>query len=184
MPSEKKIHEVAALSELVRGATGYYFLDFTGVEANDFNVTRRQLRSAGARIRVVKNRLALRALVENGVGEEVARYLKGPTSVVIAREDAIVPARVLKEVARKLTTLKIKGAYVDKTFFDAGQFEFLASLPTKADLRVQLVGVLAAPISDLAWSLEGLLNEFVFIIEQLGERQTGTSIEAQDGAPA
>ena len=178
MPSARKEQEVAALSELIRDATGYYFLDFTGVAANDFNMTRRQLRAAGARIRVVKNRLALRALVESGVGEEVAEYLKGPTSLVITREDAIVPARVLKEITRKLTALKVKGAYVEQTFFDAGRFEFLASLPTKDDLRGQLVWVLSAPIWELAMSLEGLLNDFVYVLDQLGERQSEVPTES------
>ncbi|HDQ99464.1 MAG TPA: 50S ribosomal protein L10 [candidate division WOR-3 bacterium] len=178
MPSAKKEKEVAALTELVRGATGYYFLDFTGVAANDFNMARRQLRTAGASIRVVKNRLAFRALVESGIGEEVAEYLKGPTSVVVVREDAIVPARVLKEIARKLTALKVKGAYVEETFFDADRFDFLASLPTKDDLRGQLVGVLSAPIWELANSLEGLLNEFAYVLDQLGERRSEAQTES------
>jgi ribosomal protein L10 len=129
------------------------------------------LRAAGARVRVVKNRLVLRALTENGVDARVADYLKGPTSVVLAGEDAIVPARVIKEITRKLEALKVKGAYVEKTFYSPDQFDFLASLPTKADLRGQVVGVLSAPIWGLAMTLEGMMNEFVYILDQLRERR-------------
>ena len=182
MPSAKKIQELAALNELLRGASGYYFLDFTGVPVNDFNHTRRQLRAAGARVRVVKNRLALRALTDCGVGAEVADYLKGPTSIVLAGEDSVVPARVIKEVSKKLTALRVKGAYVDRTFYSSDQFAFLASLPTKADLRGQVVGVLSAPIIELALTLEGLLSEFSYILDQLRERRNvvGEPVPAVD----
>lgn len=173
MPSEKKVRELAVLNELVRDAAGFYFVDFTGVPVNDFNQVRRQLRAAGARVRVAKNRLVLRALTERGIGTQVADYLKGPTSLVLAGEDAVVPARVLKELSKKLTALKVKGAYVDQAFYDAAQFAFLASLPNKQELRGQLVGVLSAPIQELAMTLEGLLNEFSYVLEQLTERKAG-----------
>ncbi|MFO7675552.1 MAG: 50S ribosomal protein L10 [bacterium] len=178
MPSEAKVREVAALRELVRNASGFYFLDFTGVSANDFNQTRRQLRAAGAQVRVVKNRLALRALTEGGVGTQVADYLRGATSVVLTGEDAIMPARVIREVARKLEALKIKGAYVENQFYGASQFDFLASLPTKADLRGQVVGVLSAPMSGLVMALDGMVSEFVYILEQLKERRPDAAVGA------
>ncbi|MFO7638604.1 MAG: 50S ribosomal protein L10 [bacterium] len=178
MPSAKKVRELAALSELVQGISGYYFIDFTGVPVNEFNQVRRQLRSAGARVRVVKNRLVLRALTDSGVGEQVAEFLKGPTSIVLAGEDAVVPARVLKEVAKRLPMLKVKGAYVDRAFFDADQFAQLAALPSKADLRGHLYAVLSAPIREFVMTLDGLMSEFGYVLEQLHER--GAAVPSDD----
>jgi large subunit ribosomal protein L10 len=171
MPSDKKIKEVAALRELVEQASAFYFLDFTGVGVNDFNTTRRRLRDAGAQVRVVKNRLALLAFTESGVSEEVEQFLRGATSVVLTGEDIVTPVRVIKDITRKLEALKFKGAYLDKVFYTAEQFAYLASLPTKSELRVQVVGVLQAPIWELALGLEGLMNEFVFVLDQIKECQ-------------
>ena len=171
MPSEKKAVEIANLKELVSGASAFYFLDFTGVRVNDFNATRRKLGEVGSRVRVVKNRLALRAMAESGVSEDVAQFLTGPTVMVLAGEDPVLPARLIREIARKLEALKFKGAYVDGTFYAADSFTFLATLPTKPELRGQLVGVLAAPVADFVHSLEGLMSEFAYVLEQLQDRK-------------
>lgn len=170
MPTQHKIEQVAALKEQVEQASAFYFLDFTGVGVNDFNATRRRLKEVGARVKVVKNRLALRAMVESGIAEEVADYLRGPTSLVLAVEDSVAPARIIRDIAKKLEALKVKGAYVDGTFYPADQFGYIASLPTKDELRGQVVGVLVAPIWELASSLESLISDLVYVLDQLKDR--------------
>lgn len=171
MPKQEKVEQVAALKEQVSRASALYFLDFTGVAANDFNATRRRLGEAGASVKVIKNRLALRALTESGVDEQVGDLLHGPTSLVLAGEDSLAPARALKEIKRKLEALGFKGAYLDGTIYGAEQFEFIASMPTKDELRGQLVGTLSAPIWGFALSLERLLGDLVYVFERLGERK-------------
>jgi large subunit ribosomal protein L10 len=178
MPKQEKVEQVAALKEQVSRASALYFLDFTGVAVNDFNTTRRRLRETGASVKVVKNRLALRALTESGVDEAVGKFLRGPTSLVMAGEDSVAPARVIKEVARKLEKLGFKGAYLDSTFYGPEQFDFLASMPNKQELRAQLVGVLSAPMTELALSLERMISDLVYVFEQLGERKGQAPSEA------
>jgi large subunit ribosomal protein L10 len=178
MPKQEKIDKVATLKEQVGQASALYFLDFTGVGVNDFNATRRQLRETGASVKVVKNRLALRALTESGVGEDVGRFLRGPTSLVMAGEDPVAPVRAIKDAARKLEGLAFKGGYLDSVFYGPEQFDFLASMPNKQELRGQLVGVLSAPIAELALGLERLIGDLVYVFEQLGERKGSADAEA------
>lgn len=182
MPKQEKITEVAELKELISRASSLYFLDFTAVTANDFNLVRRRLRESGATVRVAKNRLALRAMAECGVAEGVAEFLRGPTSLVIGAEDPIAPARALRDLAKRLESLKIKGVYLDRTAHPAGQFQFLAALPTKSELRAQVVGVLSGPISGLVWTLEGLLSELVYVAEEIAKRPQPPSPAPDDKA--
>ncbi|MEO0080844.1 MAG: 50S ribosomal protein L10 [candidate division WOR-3 bacterium] len=177
MPRQEKIGEVAELRDKVSRASALYFVDFTAVGANDFNTVRRRLRETGATVRVAKNRLAKRALEENGVAPEALKFLRGPTSLVLGAEDPIAPARTLREIVKKIEALKVKGAYVDGVVYSADKFAFLASLPTKADLQGQLVGVLAAPIQALALGLEQLVAELVFVMEELAKRPSNTPVE-------
>lgn len=170
MPRQEKVREVTELTEKVNRATAMYFLDFTSVKANDFNMVRRRLREAGATVRVAKNRLALRALKESGIGEAVVEFLRGPTSLVLATGDPIAPARVLRELAKKLESLRVKGAYFERVLYPTDKFEFLAGLATKDELRGQVVGALSAPIWELALGLEWLLAELVFVTEELAKR--------------
>jgi len=180
MPKQEKIDSVGKLKEKVSRASALYFVDFTRVTANDFNAVRRRLRETGASVRVVKNRLAKRAASDAGVGADLSAYLRGPTSLVLAGEDPAAPARALKELAKKFEALRVKGAYLDSVVYPAERFEFLASLPTKDELRGQLVGALAAPMWDLGLSLERLLGDLVYVLDQLKDRPAA----AGEAAPA
>lgn len=170
MPSQDKVDKVKDLSRDIGQASALYFLDFTRVGVNDFNGLRRQLDEVGARVRIVKNRLALRALSESGVEADLGAIMRGPTSMVLAGEDPVAPARVIKDVSKKLENLQFKGAYLDSQVYPATQFAFLAGLPTGGELRAELVGVLQAPITEFTLGLEGLLSELAFVLEQLPGR--------------
>jgi large subunit ribosomal protein L10 len=171
MPSQDKLDKVEELSKDIGRASALYFLDFTKVGVNEFNGLRRQLGDVGAAVKIVKNRLALRALSASGVEADLGGMLRGPTSVVFAGEDPVAPARVIKGVQKTLESLQFKGAYLDAAVYPADQFGFLAGLPTKDELRAELVGVLHAPIAEFAFGLEGLLSEMLFVLEQLQGRK-------------
>lgn len=175
MPSQDKVDRVKELSKDIGQASALYFLDFTRVGVNDFNGLRRQLGGVGAAVKIVKNRLALRALSEAGVESDLAGMLRGPTSVVFAGEDPVAPARVIRDAQKTLEDLQFKGAYLDAAIYAADQFAFLAGLPTKDELRAELVGVLHAPVAQFALGLEGLLGQMVFALEQLLGRKSETA---------
>jgi large subunit ribosomal protein L10 len=173
MPKDEKVKFIEELKERIRSATALYFIDFTGLTANDFNDFRQHARQRRMTVKVVKNQLALRALMECGVPERIAEVLRGPTSMVFATEDPVAPARFLKEVTRRLVNLKFKGAFLEHAIYTPEQFDLLASLPTKEELRVELVGVLNGPIARLIWVLEGMLSELVWVLEELSKRGAG-----------
>lgn len=170
MPRQEKIDAVEQLKERVRSTSALYLVDFAGVNANDFADLRRRLRGHRVLVRVVKNRLALRAMVECGVPSDVSEMLQGPTTVVFATEDPIAPARLLKDALGRLKGLKVKGVYLERNLYRADQFEMLAALPTKEDLRAQLAGLLEAPISGLVLGLENMPGELIWVFDELAKR--------------
>jgi|WetSurMetagenome_2_1015567.scaffolds.fasta_scaffold31349_3 large subunit ribosomal protein L10 len=170
MPKQEKIDSVADLKDRIASSSALYFVDFAKVTANDFNALRRKLGELNVRVRVVKNRLALRALTESGTPAEVEALLKGPTSIVFAAEDPIAPARTIRDAAKKNAALKVKGAYLDRAIYLADRFDFIAGLPTKHELRGQLVGVLEGPIWEFVLGLESLLNDLVYVLDQVKDR--------------
>ena len=187
MPKQEKIDSVADLKDRIAGSSALYFVDFAKVTANDFNALRRKLGELNVRVRVVKNRLALRALTESGTPAEIEVLLKGPTSIVFAAEDPIAPARTIRDAAKKNAALKVKGAYLDRTLYRADRFDFIAGLPTKHELRGQLVGVLEGPIWEFVLGLESLLNDFVYVLDQIKDRpmpSTEPAVVQEGGAEA
>ncbi len=164
---QDKAKVIEELRERVRSAKALYFVDFTGVSANDFNEMRRRARQQQLSVKVVKNTLVERVLEEFGAPAGVNEILRGPTSIMFSLEDPVAPARLLREMKDRMPAIKFKGAYFENTVYPANQFDFLATLPTKDDLRAQLVGVLSGPISGLVQVLSGLLGELVWVLEQL-----------------
>jgi large subunit ribosomal protein L10 len=185
MPKQAKIDEVAGLKERIGRASALYFFDFTKLAANDFNVLRRKLGESKVTVRVVKNRLALRALTESGVPADIEKLLTGPTSVVFASDDPVAPARTIREQMRKMASLKVKGAYLDQVLYTADKFDFLAGLPTKNELRGEVVGVLQGPIYGLVLTLEGLLSDLVWVLDQVKDRpaQAEAPEQSADAVP-
>jgi len=170
MPKQVKVDAVAGLKDRIGRASALYFIDFTKLAANDFNTLRRKLGESKVTVRVVKNRLALRALTESGVPADIEKLLTGPTSLVFAVDDPVAPARTIREQMKKMAALKVKGAYLDRVLYPANRFDFIAGLPTKNELRGQVVGVLQGPIWGLVMTLDGLLSELVWVLDQVKDR--------------
>ncbi len=183
MPKQVKVDAVIGLKDKIGRASALYFIDFARLGANDFNALRRKLGESKVTVRVVKNRLALRALTECGVSADIEKLLIGPTSMVFAGDDPVAPARVIREQMRKMTALKVKGAYLDRVLYTADRFDFIAALPTKHELHAQVVGVLEGPIWGLVMSLEGLLSELVCVLDQVKDRPTPAAPAAEVSAP-
>lgn len=165
MAAKEKVKVVKELRDKIQRTKSIFFVDFTGVGANNFNELRRRARDKNLAVKVVKNTLALRVLEESGVPEVVANLLRGPTSLILAFEDPIAPARLLKEAKELVSEIKFKGAYLEGAIYQAAQFEFLVALPTKDDIRAQLVSVLGYPLSGLVGVLEGFPGELVLVLE-------------------
>jgi large subunit ribosomal protein L10 len=183
MPKQVKVDAVAGLKDKIGKATALYFIDFTKLAANDFNALRRKLGESKVTVRVVKNRLALRALTESGVPADIERLLTGPTSLVFAGDDPVAPARTIREQMRKMVALKVKGAYLDEVLYAADRFDFIAALPTKTELHGGVVGVLEGPIWGLVMSLDGLLSELVWVLDQVKDRPADAVPAAAPEAP-
>ncbi|MCX7785115.1 MAG: 50S ribosomal protein L10 [candidate division WOR-3 bacterium] len=177
MPSQEKILKVEGLKKLVYEAKGIYFADCSRLKASDITQLRKKLHSMQMNLKVVKNRLALRALNELGI-EGIDEFFTGPTALIFSYEDALVPAKVLKEFIKKNSDLKVKGAYVENGIYSKEKFDFLASLPTKSELRAQVILVLTQPVQELVFILESLLRQLIGSLEALSQKRTIDSSES------
>ncbi|MEO0074207.1 MAG: 50S ribosomal protein L10 [candidate division WOR-3 bacterium] len=171
MLRSEKTKVVDALTAQLSASSALYFLSFTGVGANDTTELRRRLREQGVGMRVVKNRIALRALAAAGLSGEFAGMLKGPTAIVFASADPVAPARLLRETVRRLPGLKVKGIYLDGALHPAADFDAIASLPGIAELRAECVGVLQGTIAGLVFVLDGIIAELAYVLSAIEEKK-------------
>ncbi|MEO0116846.1 MAG: 50S ribosomal protein L10 [candidate division WOR-3 bacterium] len=165
----RKEQVIERVKELLKDAKGIYFVDYQGIKTGDLNTIRKKLRESAISFSVVKNRLAAIALQEFGILDKALPFLKGPTSILVSRNDEIAPARLLKDF-QKNYPFKFKGAIIEKEVFAANQFDLLASIPSRQELLSHLFSSLLSPIAQLIALLEGLLNDLIATLTEMEKK--------------
>ena len=145
----KKVEEVAYLKERFEKAQSVILLDYKGLTVAEVSALRNELREKGAEYRVTKNTLI--ALATEGKGlDELEPHLHGSTAVIFGMEDAVSPAKIVAENAKKTKKTQIKAGVLEGKYINAETVQQLASLPTREVLIAMVLGTLNAPISGLA----------------------------------
>jgi large subunit ribosomal protein L10 len=158
MPTEKKVETVQELRDRIERCAIAIAADYSGLSVTAMLQLRRAIYEAeGAEVRVVKNRLFLRAAQEAG-RPEMAELLEGPTAVIFGFGDVAAPARAASEYMRTArNTFAVRKGVMGAQVLSLTDLQDLASLPPKQVLIAQVAGALQGPFARLA----GLLHNMV-----------------------
>ena len=153
---------VADIKDKMSRAQSIVLVDYRGLTVEEVTDLRNQFRKAGVEYAVLKNTmltLAARDLQIEGLEE----HLKGPTAVAFGYEDAVAPAKIITEFAKKNKKISVKCGLVDQK----------AELPPKEVLIAKLMGSLNSPISGFVGVLSGVLRSFVYAVEAVRKQKAG-----------
>jgi large subunit ribosomal protein L10 len=157
MPSQKKIEAVRELRDRIQRCAIAIAADYRGLTVTEMGQLRRVIREAGVELRVVKNRLFLRAAQE-AERPEMAELVEGPTAIVFGYDDVAAPARAVTEYTRSArNAFAVRKGVLDGQLLSAADLQDLANLPPRAVLAGQVAGALQAPVARLAGLLSSLL---------------------------
>ena len=106
------------------------------------------MRDSGARYKVAKNRLALIAL-EGTRYQPISDLLTGPIALATS-DDPVAAAKAVVEFAKTNDRLEIVGGAMGETLLDVNGVKALAELPSLDELRAKLVGLIQAPATKIA----------------------------------
>ena len=120
-------------------------LGLTVAQSTDLRL---KMRDAGAQFKVAKNRLALIAL-EGSRYSPIGDLLKGPTALATSG-DPVAAAKAAVEFAKTNDKLEIVGGAMGDTVRDVNGIKALAALPSLDELRAKIVGLVQAPASKIA----------------------------------
>lgn len=125
---------------------------YKGLSVAEITELRRQMRSAGARFRVTKNRLARLALADTaytGLGE----LFIGPTAIAYS-DDPIAAPKAAVGFAKRNQKLVVIGGGLGEHMMSSQEVRALAELPSLDELRAQLISLIQTPASRLVGVLE------------------------------
>lgn len=119
-----------------------------GLTVAEMEDLRGRLRKEGAAYKVVKNRLALKAL-QAPEGSDYHSLFKGPVGIAFA-PDPVTAAKVTAEFAKGNDKFVIQGGFMGEKVLDARGVDALSRLPSLDQIRAQLIGLLSAPATKVA----------------------------------
>jgi len=152
------------------GTNDFIFTDYRGMTVEQITNLRKQLRAKEVEYKVVKNNFAKIAFQELST-PDVSAYLVGPTAVAISPKDSNEVAKILFDFTKEAPTLKIKGALVGDTVYDASQTEAFSKLPGRLELISMLMSVMNGPARNLAAALNDVPSRVVRTIKAVGEKK-------------
>jgi len=167
---DNKTKAIEKLRDTLSSSEDFIFTDFRGLTVEQITNLRRNLRTKDVRYKVVKNNFA-RLAFEQLSSPDVSAYLVGPTAVAITPRDSSEVAKILFDFAKETPALKVKGALVGKSIYNAAQTEAYSKLPGKLELISMLMSVINGPARNLAAALNDVPARLVRTIKAIGDKK-------------
>lgn len=168
MPTQAKVASVAALKERLGAAQTAVLTEYRGLTVRQLSDLRKQLKGAAAEYKVVKNRLA-RLAVKDSPLDSLGAYFKGPMGLVFTKQDPVAVAKALQAFVKNNPALTIKLGFVEGRVLQPAELKALADLPSKEQLRAQIVGTVQGPMSQLVSLLQAPMRQLVYVLEARGK---------------
>lgn len=156
---EVKAQQVNEVSDKIAKAQSVILFDYRGLTVAQVTELRNEMRKAGIEYVVLKNSIVERATAQSGIDEAIHAYLKGPTAYAFGYDDAVAPAKILKDSIKKFRKCELKGGIVNGKVFSAAEVNTLADLPSREQLIARLLGSMMSPISGLAVVLDQIAKK-------------------------
>ena len=168
---EQKKEIIKDLGNRFSKSKSIVLLGFQGLTAIENIGLRRKLRSENIDCKVARKTLIKRGLKEAGFENSESLNLDGPVAAAIGYDDEIAPAKLANEYSKENKELKLLGGFLETRYIDAVEIKSLAILPSKEQLRAQLVGTINAPVSGFVNVLAGNIRGLVNALKAIGENK-------------
>ena len=160
------------LAAKVHAMPDFIITNYNGLSSQELEKLRRGLSAVSSKYCVVKNSIAKRAFS----GLEISDFdqlFKGEVGIGFSG-DIIKASKALVGFAKEYKALKLRGALIDGKFEDAHRVEFLAALPPKEALLGMVASYMKSPITGFVGVLNGLLRNFVCVVNEIKKKRTHT----------
>ncbi|RKZ68824.1 MAG: 50S ribosomal protein L10 [Candidatus Parabeggiatoa sp. nov. 3] len=172
---EDKRAIVASVNDVANTAHSAVVAEYRGMTCAEMTQLRQNARGAGVYLRVVRNTLARRAILNTDF-ECLQEILVGPVVLAFSVEEPSAAARVIGQFAKSNDKLIVKAIALGGQRMSANEIDFVATLPTKTEAISQLMSVIQAPLTQLVRTLKEpsakLVRTFAAVRDSKQEKQS------------
>ena len=162
MDRAQKAESIETLKGVFDGAGAVVVTHYLGLTVAQMTELRSRLRKEGAALKVVKNRLAQKAL-DGKAGEGGDALFKGPVAIAFG-PDPVSAAKVTVQYAKDNEKFKVMGGLMGQQVLDQKAVSALATLPSLDQLRAKIIGLLQAPATKIAGVLQAPAGQVARVI--------------------
>ena len=148
MDRAEKKEFVATLHDVFDKTSVVIVARYSGLTVAQMQNLRKQMRAAGAKVQVAKNRLAKIALDGTNVAS-IGPLMSGPTLIAYS-DDPVAAPKAAVAFAKDFDKFVILGGAMGQTALNVDAVKALATLPSLDQLRATLLGLIQAPATKLA----------------------------------
>ena len=109
---------------------------YQGLNVNELDELRKQLREKGILFKITKNRITKIAIKETPV-KDLEKYFSGPTAAALS-SDPITTAKILTKFSKSHEKLKIIAGFMDGKVLDQKEVAIIATLPSLKKQELKL----------------------------------------------
>lgn len=155
---EAKQQVVAEIAEQLKAAQSTVVVEYRGLSVAEMTELRNALRAENVGFKVYKNKLVQRAAEQEGMAE-LNDALVGPNAVAFGHEDAVAPARILADFAKKHEALVIKAGYVEGKYLPQEEVMAVAKLPNREGMYSMLLACMKEPVAKVARVIQAIADK-------------------------
>lgn len=171
MKRSEKLEVIEQLTNEINSYSHFYIADISGLNAEITSNLRRLCNKREVKLVVVKNTL-LRKALENSTKDTAELYdvLKDTTSVMFSNSGN-VPARLIKEFAKKNKKPVFKAAFVEEcAYIGENQLDALVDIKSKEELIGGIITLLQSPMKNVVSALQSGGQTISGVLKTLEQR--------------
>ena len=169
-----KLEIKESLKECFAKARASIVTHYSGLSTEDLTKLRVDLHRLGCEFKVVKNRVAKKA-IEDGLStvEPIKDKLKGPVAIAyIHSEDVAAATKAVFAFAKEHEAFKVQEAVMDGQALSLEDLKALSQLPSKQVLLGQLLSSMLSPHRSLLRAFNGLSENLVRVLQRIQEQKS------------
>lgn len=171
LSKQEKAVMIDEVSAMVAQAKAIVVAEFRGLNVESVTRLRRQARSQGVQLRVLKNTLARRAVIGTPFAV-LADRLVGPL-VYGMGPDPVAVAKVLSTFAKDNDKLVVKAGAMANFVMDDKAVKALATMPSREELLAKLMATMQAPAAQFVRTLNEVPARLVRTLAAVRDARQG-----------
>ena len=165
------------ITERLQASDCTIVLSYGGLTVSELYELRKAVLPLEGRCTIAKNTLIAKAAKDLGWAD-ITSMLTGPSAVVTGKGDVAELAKIVCQFVKTHNKAAVKGGALEKSALSAEDVDNLSKLPSKDQMRAQLLATFMAPATQLVRVFVAPAQSVLYVLKAKEEKDGGAPAEA------